>query len=167
METRAQLNRVRLAPRKVRAVSDLVKKKDVADAMDQLEHLVRRPAPQLLKLLKSAVANAENNHRMVKDNLYVKNIFVNEGLKLKRYMPRAQGRATEIQKKTSLITVVLDERVAGLKRKESEKKAAPAHEHKEAERTVQEAKKPEVKRVEGKKAGLLGGIRKIFQRKSV
>jgi large subunit ribosomal protein L22 len=166
METRAQLNRVRLAPRKVRAVANLIKRKDVVDALDQLEHLVRRPAPELGKLLKSAIANAENNFRMVKENLYIKEIQINEGVKLKRFMPRAQGRATEIQKKTSLISIVLDERVPGMKRKESQAKAAKepaAHEHKETAGT----KKPEIKRELGKKPGMLGGLKKMFQRKVV
>jgi large subunit ribosomal protein L22 len=166
METKAQLNRVRLAPRKVRAVADLIKKKDVTDALDQLEHLVRRPSPVLSKLIRSAVANAENNFRMVKENLYVKNILVNEGVKLKRFMPRAQGRATEVQKKTSLITVILDERVAGMKRKDGpvqKAKEAPAVATKEAAGD----KKPEVKRELGKKSSLMGGIKKVFQRKAV
>ncbi|MBX4211310.1 MAG: 50S ribosomal protein L22 [Candidatus Yanofskybacteria bacterium] len=173
MKVTAQLNNLRLAPRKVRAVVDLVKRRDVTEAMHQLQFMVRRPAPQLLKLVKSAIANAENTYRMIPDNLYIKEFVVDEGIKLKRYMPRARGRATEIQKKTSLVRIILDEKVPGLK-KEAEK-AKPAHDHDhEHEHLEPEIKaepkktdKPEVKREMGKK-GVLGGLKKkIFQRKAV
>ena len=116
MQIKAQLNGLRMAPRKVRAVTNLVKGKDVANALNQMEFLMKRPILPLIKLLKSAIANGENNLNMVKENLYIKEFLVDEGIKLKRYMPRAQGRAGEIQKKTSKVHIVLDERVTGLKR---------------------------------------------------
>ncbi|MBI2062573.1 MAG: 50S ribosomal protein L22, partial [Candidatus Yanofskybacteria bacterium] len=122
METKAQLNGLRIAPRKVRAVTNLLKGKDVAYALNQMEFFMKRPVLPLMKLLNSAIANAENNFNMVKNNLYIKEFFVDEGVKLKRYRPKAQGRAGEIQKKTSRVRLVLDERVAGLKRQASEKK---------------------------------------------
>lgn len=125
-QVKAQLNGLRMAPRKVRAVTNLVKGKDVVQALNQMEFLTRRPVLPLIKLLNSAIANAENNLSMVKENLYVKEFLVDEGIKLKRYMPKAQGRAGEIQKKTSKIRLVLDERVAGLKRQESKKKVDQA-----------------------------------------
>ncbi|HYU64999.1 MAG TPA: 50S ribosomal protein L22 [Candidatus Paceibacterota bacterium] len=165
----AQLNGLRLAPRKVRAVIDLIKKRDVKDAIDQLHHMVRRPVPQLLRLINSAIATAENTYQMVRDNLYIKELVVNEGIKLKRYMPRAQGRATEVQKKTSNIKLILEEKIPGLK---SEKKAAVAEkiaEKKEEVRELkaEEIKKPEIKREVGKK-GLFGRIgKRIFSRKAV
>src|SRR3989344_1900481 len=100
-QVKAQLNGLRIAPRKVRAVTNLVKGKDVANALNQMEFLIKRPVLPLIKLLNSAIANGENNLNMVKENLYIKEFLVDEGIKLKRYMPRAQGRAGEIQKKTS------------------------------------------------------------------
>src|SRR3990167_6497030 len=122
MEVKAQLNGLRMAPRKVRAVANLIKGKDVVYALNQMEFLIKRPVLPLIKLLNSAIANAENNMSMVKENLYIKEFLVNEVIKLKRFMPKAQGRAGEIQKKTSKIRLVLDERVAGLKRSAAEVK---------------------------------------------
>lgn len=121
-QVKAQLNGLRIAPRKVRAVTNLLKGKDVSYALNQMEFFMKRSVLPLMKLLNSAVANAENNFNMVKSNLYIKEFLVDEGIKLKRYMPKAQGRAGEIQKKTSKVRLVLDERVAGLKRHPSEKK---------------------------------------------
>jgi len=168
MEVRAQLNGIRLAPRKVRAVVDLIKKKDVVVALNHLDHLVLKPADALSKLIRSAIANAENTYSMVLENLYVKDFIVNEGVKLKRFLPRAQGRATEIQKKTSLITVVLDERVVGLKQDKAEQKAKAVKEEKERKERAQRAgdsKKPEVERELGKEAK--GTTKRLFSRKSV
>lgn len=177
METIVRLNSLRLAPRKVRAVVDVVRGKDVPVALTNLEHLVRRPASPILKLLQSAVANAEQNFQMVRENLYVKRVFVNEGVKLKRFMPRAQGRATAIHKTLSRVTLVLDERVPGLKHQVAPKPAARLEPKaveepilpsaREAAPRPAEPAKPEVKREIGKK-GLFSRITKrIFQRKSV
>ena len=121
-EVKAQLNGLRIAPRKVRAVTNLLKGKDVVYALNQMEFLMKKPVLPLMKLLNSAIANAENNFSMVKDNLYIKEFLVDEGIKLKRFRPKAQGRAGEIQKKTSKVRLILDERVAGLKRQASEKR---------------------------------------------
>jgi large subunit ribosomal protein L22 len=162
MQTKSQLNGLRLAPRKVRAVVDLVRKKDVLAAMDQLDNFIKRPAPQLLKLLQSAVASAENNFQMVKDNLYIKEIFVNEGVKLKRFTPVAQGRATEIQKKTSLVTLILDEKVPGLKRQVNQKSGSKEKEVK----AEKEEKKPEIKKELGTKAET-SHSKKVFSRKAI
>lgn len=115
-QVKAQLNGLRIAPRKVRAVTNLLKGKDVAYALNQMEFFMKRPVLPLIKLLNSAIANAENNFSMVKSNLYIKEFLVDEGVKLKRFRPKAQGRAGEIQKKTSKVRLILDERVAGLKR---------------------------------------------------
>lgn len=141
MEVRAQLNGVRLAPRKMRAIADLIKKLDVTEALAQLEHYIRRPSPVFIKLLNSAIANAENTYQMVRGNLYIKNIVVDEGIKLKRMFPRAQGRATMVHKKTSRVQVVLDERVPGMRTQASAvAEKAPAHTH---ARTEEPKKKEE------------------------
>ena len=155
-----------MAPRKVRAVANLIKGKDVVYALNQMEFLIKRPVLPLIKLLNSAIANAENNMSMVKENLYIKEFLVNEGTKLKRYMPKAQGRAGEIQKKTSKIRLVLDERVAGLKRQASDKKVSKELKTVEKESEKPEAKKHEIKTEIGKKSE--GSIAKrLFRRKQV
>ncbi len=168
-EVKAQLNGLRMAPRKVRAVANLLKGKDVNYALSQMEFLMKRPVLPLIKLLNSAIASAENNYNMVKDNLYIKEFLVNEGVKLKRYMPRAQGRAGEIQKKSSKVTVVLNERVAGLKMKAPEKKASKQEINSADKELIKtEVKKPEVKTELGKKGNTLGNLgKRLFRRKVI
>src|SRR3989344_5075341 len=133
---KAQLNGLRIAPRKVRAVAN-----------------------------------------MVKDNLYVKDFIVNEGVKLRRFKPKGFGRASPLQKKTSLIKLVLAERVAGMKR-EIVKETAPAHDHEHehgqehghvsGEKKQRERKKPEIKTEIGKKSkDGQGFVKRLFQRKSI
>ena len=168
-EVKAQLNGLRIAPRKVRAVVNLVKGKGVNEAVAQLEHYIRRTSPALLKLLNSAIANAENTYHMVKDNLYIKDFIVNEGVKLKRFKPKGFGRASPIQKKTSLIKLVLAERIAGMK-KQVEKTAPKEHIHEHVEEDkIKEPKdkKPEIKKEIGKKSSGLNLAKRIFQRKAV
>lgn len=109
MVVKAKLNNLRIAPRKVRLVADLIRGKNVDWAQSVLEMIVKRAAKPMSKLLKSAVANAENNFHLDKDNLYISKIMVNEGRKLKRWRARSRGRAFEIQKKTSHIILELSE----------------------------------------------------------
>ena len=104
---RAQAKYVRSSARKARLVMDHVRGKPVADARALLRHSPRGVARDLERLLASAVANAENNHDLVGDDLYVKEIYADEGPTLKRFRPRAQGRATRIRKRTSHLTVAL------------------------------------------------------------
>ena len=108
METQAKLRNVRLSPRKARLVVDLVRGKGIQDAMNILQFSPQKTAPILSKLLKSAVANAEQKGVSDVDTLFVKTVMVDQGPVLKRFMPRAQGRASRIRKPTSHITVVLD-----------------------------------------------------------
>ena len=109
MEAKAYLKYLRISPRKVQIVADLIRGKDVGTAMAILMQTPKAASEPMMKLLKSAVANAENNHNMDKNNLYVAECFVTPGPTLKRIMPRAQGRAYRILKRTSHITVVLKE----------------------------------------------------------
>lgn len=104
----AKLQYLRIAPRKVRLVADLIRGKDTAKAQSILKFTSKRPAKAMLKLLNSAIANAKNNFKLDPDNLHIVKITVDEGPKYKRSMPRARGQAYEIQKKTSHITIVLD-----------------------------------------------------------
>lgn len=110
MEAKAILRNARIAPRKVQIVLDLIRGKDYEVAMATLRHTPKAACEYLEKLLKSAAANAENNHNMDKNNLYVAECFVCPGPIMKRIMPRAQGRAYRILKRTSHVTVVLKEK---------------------------------------------------------
>ena len=107
---RAQLKYLRISPRKVRLAADLIRHKKVGDASRQLNFLPKRSAHALAKLLNSARANARNNFNLDDNNLYVKEIKVDEGTVLKRYMPQARGSAHIIRKKTSHITLVLEDK---------------------------------------------------------
>lgn len=109
MEATAKVTYVRIAPRKVQIVLDLIRNKPVEEAMAILKHTPKAACEPLAKLLKSAVANAENNKNMDVTRLYVAECFVCQGPTLKRIRPRAQGRAFRINKKTSHITMVLKE----------------------------------------------------------
>ena len=110
MEARAYLRYVRIAPRKVQIVLDLNRNQPVDKAMAILKYTPKAACEPLAKLLKSAIANAENNHSMNKDDLYVSECFVCPGPTLKRIRPRAQGRAFRVFKRTSHITLVLKEK---------------------------------------------------------
>lgn len=162
----AALNYLRVAPRKVRAVADLIRGLSVGEAEAQLMLSPRRPAQPLLKLLRSAVANAKNNKQLPSDRLMIEEIRVDQGPMLKRFMPRARGSASMIQKKMSHITLVLAETKQPLaerftitvkkkvkQQKVSAKETAPEREKKEG-----------VARPAPKRAGL---FKRLFQRKSV
>ncbi len=112
MEAKAQVKHVRIAPRKVKIVIDLIRNKPLDVALATVKHTPKAASEVVYKLLKSAAANAEHNFGMNRDNLYVAQIFVGPGPTLKRVMPRAQGRAFRILKRTSHITVVLKEKEA-------------------------------------------------------
>ena len=110
MEARATLSNVRISPRKVQIVLDLIRNKPLDTALATLRLTPKAASPILEKLVKSAAANADNNHGMNKDDLYVAECYVTPGPIMKRIMPRAQGRAFRILKRTSHITVVLREK---------------------------------------------------------
>lgn len=110
MEARAYLKHERISPRKVQIVLDLIRNKPANVAMAILKHTPKAACEPLQKLLKSAMANAENNHNMDVQNLYVAQCFVTPGPTLKRIRPMAKGRAYRILKRTSHVTMVLKER---------------------------------------------------------
>jgi large subunit ribosomal protein L22 len=110
MEARAQAKMVRISSRKVKLVIDLVRGKNVGEALAILRLTPKAASPVVEKLIKSAVANAEHNYDMDVEKLYIKEIYVGEGPTLKRFRPRAQGRASAIMKRTSHITAVVAER---------------------------------------------------------
>ncbi|MGM7637256.1 50S ribosomal protein L22 [Bacillus sp. REN10] len=113
MEAKAVVRTVRIAPRKARLVIDLIRGKQVGEAVAILRHTPKVASPVIEKLLKSAVANAEHNYDMDINNLVVKQAFVDEGPTLKRFRPRAMGRASQINKRTSHITIVVSEKKEG------------------------------------------------------
>ena len=110
MEARAHLKFARISPRKVKIVCDIIKGKDVKSAEAILMSTPKAASELMLKLLKSAVANAENNFEMDPEKLYVSETYANPGPILKRGMPRAQGRMYRINKRTSHITIVVAEK---------------------------------------------------------
>ena len=110
MEAKAVAKYVRIAPRKVRVVMDLIRGKSVADAFAILKFTPKVGAEAIEKVLKSAVANAENNFDMNVDNLYVSSCFVDQGPTMRRIHPRSRGQAFKILKRSSHITVAVEEK---------------------------------------------------------
>lgn len=185
MQLSVKLNYLRISPRKVRLVADLIRGKRVEEASTVLNFTVNKSSKPLLKLLNSALANARNNLKISTDNLYISKITVDEGPKYKRWMPRARGSAYEIQKKTSHVTLILDQ-VPGektkLKKKKTEElpkisekteKQAEVQEAKEVKEgetiTIENTKKPFRPRPERSRPRAQGnkGMRRFFQRKAV
>ena len=110
MEARATAKYVRISPRKVQIVCDLIRGKSVPQATAILMATPKAASEVLIKVLKSAAANAENNHQMDPEKLYVSETYANPGPIIKRMRPRAQGRAYRINKRTSHITICVSER---------------------------------------------------------
>lgn len=163
----AKLRHLRIAPRKVRQVSDLVRGKKATEAQVLLKFLPKRASLPLIKLLKSAITSAKSNLQLDENNLYIAKITVDEGPKLKRWQPRARGQAYEIQKKTSHVTIVLDEIEKKPKKKKKAKKEKVIPEKIEkAEKAVKKEKpkfRPEKITLRPKTEK---GIRRIFKRKA-
>ncbi|QFG00861.1 50S ribosomal protein L22 [Psychrobacillus glaciei] len=112
-QAKAIAKTVRIAPRKVRLVVDLIRGKQIGEAIAILQLTPKAASPVVEKVLKSAVANAEHNYDLDINNLVVSEVFVDEGPTLKRFRPRAMGRASAINKRTSHITVVVSEKKEG------------------------------------------------------
>ena len=110
MESRASLKHARISARKVKIVIDLIRGKDVQEALAILKFTPKAASPLVEKLVKSAIANAENNHNMDAGKLYIAEIYANQGATMKRIRAATQGRANRIRKRTSHIEVVLKER---------------------------------------------------------
>jgi large subunit ribosomal protein L22 len=172
MPVTAKLRHLHIAPRKVRLVVDLIRGKKTEQAQTILNFTTKKASLPLLKLLKQAIANAKNNFQMEPANLFISKIFVDEGPKQKRWMPRARGQAYEIQKKTSHITLVLEEivkkkgKIKKAKTKISSAKADPIK--KEAEEKIFKTEKPKFKpETRMKKPTVAKRIAKIFRRKSI
>ena len=170
MEIKAKLNYLRIAPRKVRLIADLIRSMDVKEAEIQLKFMPKRASVPLLKLLNSAIANARNNFSLEKDILYIKKIMVNEGPPFKRWRAGARGRAFLISKRTSYINLVLDVKPGAKAEERKAKKPEPETikpekiekaEEEEREKPKYRAPKKIVKKPETR-----GLFKKIFRRKS-
>lgn len=173
MKIKATLNNLRVSPRKSRLVINLIKGMDVSNALVQLSHMSKGSSREVGKLLESAIANAENNFGLEKSNLIVSDVQVGGGSTLKRWLPRAHGRATPLMKRTSNIYLVLDEKIEGKSKatKTKTKKEEKVVEEKEVKSETKEVKKtvvaksPVAKKVAPK--GQKGSFsKKVFQRKS-
>jgi len=182
----AKLNYLRIAPRKVRLVADLIRGKSVEEAQTILNFTVKKGAKPIMKLLNQGLANAKSNFQLDPSDLYVAKITVDEGPKYKRWQPRARGRVSEIQKKTSHITVFLDsmsgkpKKIHPLKSRKARaakpqfdrvRKTKPAKEVKpEAEEKTTKETKPEKPQFrpekEMPKPKTAKGIKKVFRRKA-
>lgn len=110
MDVRSTAKTVRYTPRKVRLVLDMVRGKSVEEALAILQFTPNQAAGAVAKVVKSAAANAVHNNKLDADKLYIKACFADEGVVMKRFMPRAKGNAAQILKRTSHITVVVSER---------------------------------------------------------
>lgn len=175
MPTTARLRYLRIAPRKVRLVVDIIRGKSVEKAQNILSFTTKKAARPILKLLKSASASAINNFQASESNLYISQIFVDEGPKYKRWRARARGRAAEIQKKTSHITIILEEidkRAPKVKDKKVKKvkqisKEKKIREKKDEAEKPKEGEKPKFKpKLEIKRPKASRGLKRIFRRKA-
>lgn len=171
MQYKFFLNNLRIAPRKVRLVANLVKRYPLLLAESQLKFQSKRATLPILKLLKSAKASAVNNFNLLPENLYISNILVDEGVKLKRFRARAFGRAGAIHKKTSHITLIIEER-SGLISKPrvtneefmiNPENIKEAPKVRRSERSVTAKAKEEIK----PKGRFEGITRRIFRRKAI
>lgn len=190
MKVIASLNNLRTSPRKVRLVTNSIVGMNASTALVQLKHIAKKTSDPVEKLLNSALANAENNFGLDKENMFVSSILVGEGAKLKRWLPRAQGRATLILKRTSHIKMEIEEKIEGKNRKskqELEKKRienekanakmmqdeieAMENAEKNKEKAEVASEKKTVKKASAKKETVKKGqdsgfLKKVFQRKS-
>lgn len=148
-EVKAKLRFLKIGPRKVRLVVDLVRGKKISKAVEILSLLNKKAARPVLKLILSAVANAKNNFSIEEKTLKLKSITVDEGPTLKRWMPKARGRATPIRERSSHITVILVGEKAEVKKENKKEAVKPATKSKAVKTEKKEVKKTATKK--GKK----------------
>jgi len=176
---KAQLKFLKISPRKVRLLADTIRGLPTIEAEARLLLSPRRPKDSLLKLLRSAVANAKNNHKLDLETLFIKELRVDQGPMLKRWTPRSRGSIAGIQKKMSHVTIVLgvSEKPYGKRfsivvpkheKKEDKKEKRKKTKTKEHEEHIEEKKEKEQKTTpENKPKETKGALRKVFQRKAI
>lgn len=192
MEVKATAKYIKISPRKIRLVLTAVRGLKIEEALNQLKFIKKEAVKPVIKLINSVVANAEHNFDLEKKNLYIKELRADQGPTLKRWAPKARGRATPIRKRTNHIVITLDELVAsGKKQAKKQKLEAPVKlgslpkedEGIKIEKTEDKEKTADSKEEKGKKItdprsegrggharlegrGRSGFMKKIFQRKS-
>jgi large subunit ribosomal protein L22 len=155
MEVKAKARFIHMSPRKARLVTDLLKGLNVNEAVSQLKFVNKRAVGPVLKLLNSAIANATHNFNLEKNNLYIKEIRVDQGPSLKRWTPKAYGRAAPIRKRSSHISLILDETIAQKAKagKKAPKIAAPVtYTQKPREEEMVQPVSPKIKEAAQKEA---------------
>ncbi|NTW14861.1 MAG: 50S ribosomal protein L22 [Candidatus Moranbacteria bacterium] len=182
MQVTARLNNLKIAPRKVRLVAHVITGMSVEAALTELSKQVKRSSEPISKLLRSAVANAEHNHGIDPSNLFVRSVLVGDGARLKRWQPRAFGRANQILHRLSNVTLVVEERIEGLNRREVGMAKAAKKPSVKREKAVKEVKEEVAKAAvaadelkESKKEssvkqemkGRKNAVKRVYQRKSV
>jgi large subunit ribosomal protein L22 len=179
-QIKAKLNHLKIPPRKVRLLADVIRGLPVQEAEAKLMLSPRRPKDALLKLLRSAVSNAKNNRKLAVEKLFIKEIRVDQGPKSKRWTPRSRGSAAMLEKKTSHVNLVLGvfENAKAprftIEIKKKVKDEEKKHEHKhDREKEVPKTEAPEkekakeTKKSDVKSTAKIGGFKKMFQRKSI
>lgn len=144
MQVTAKAKYIKMSPRKIRLVSDMIKGMKVSEALNQLQYIPKSACRPLQKLINSGIAAAENDLQLKKDNLFIKNILVNEGPTLYRWQPRAFGRATPLRKRSAHILLILDELVPTAKAKKTGKKKKEKEEIPVIEKPEDLTSKPKV-----------------------
>ncbi len=165
MQVTAKLNYLRIAPRKMRLLVDLIRGEKVQKAMTLLDFSIKKGSKPLKKVLEQAVANAENNFQLEKSLLYISKITIDEGPKLKRWRARARGRAARIEKKTSHISLVLSEVKEKKKKRVKKPSLAKVRKVKEKKTKKVPAFKPEKKKTL-RPVKEVKGFKRIFRRKA-
>lgn len=175
MEIKAKANHLRISPRKVRLIVDVIRGLNTTKALEQLKFVNKAGTGPIEKLVRSAIANAVNNFELDENNLYIKEITVDEGKTLKRWMPRAHGRATPIRKRTSHVDLSLAEiKDSGKTSAKKQEIEAPVNLEEMAKKATgsKDAKKKDDKgdikesSETGANAGKKGFASKVFRRKS-
>ena len=165
MEITAKLNYLRIAPRKMRLLADLIRGEKIEKAITLLDFSIKKGSRPLKKVLEQAVANAENNFQLEKPSLYISKITIDEGPKLKRWRARARGRAARIEKKTSHISLTLSE--VKERKKKKVKKVSVAKVKKAEEKKTKKVKtfKPQKEKVL-RPVKEVKGFKRVFRRKA-
>jgi large subunit ribosomal protein L22 len=148
MQVTAKLNNLRMTPRKVRLVTSLVAGMDAKAAQGQLRFMNKKAAPIVLKLLNAGLANAKHNFNLNEDNFYISRLEVEAGPSLKRWLPRAMGRATPILKRTCSINLILEEKTPSKKPALAPKKKAKAEKMEKGQPEAVAEEKPMIEKEE-------------------
>ncbi|MBU4369757.1 50S ribosomal protein L22 [Patescibacteria group bacterium] len=184
MQVKAKGKYLRISSKKMRLVTDLIRGMDLKDALDSLNFVPKKSARFINKVLKSALANAEHNFDLKKENLFIKEIFVNEGPTLKRWRPRAFGRAGQVRKRSSHLEIILGEKIPSSETRSVKTKIKEpiiesiSKDKIEEKKPVEETEEETLNRLQGKHQskpnyyqkkgkGFRGSLKKIFRRKTI